>query len=96
MGPAPRIDTVRVIGGMRLLIRFTNGEDRAYDCGPLLSRPQFRRLSDPVFFQVVRVDAGGYGVSWDDEIDLSEYELWTNGDPVNDKSRQTSTRTSDH
>jgi len=23
--------------------------------------------------------AGGYGISWNDDIDLSEYELWTNG-----------------
>jgi hypothetical protein len=25
---------------------------------------------------------GGYGISWNDEIDLSEYELWTNGAEV--------------
>ncbi len=27
----------------------------------------------------VRVDTGGYGISWNDAIDLSEYELWTHG-----------------
>jgi hypothetical protein len=25
------------------------------------------------------VDAGGFGISWNDDADLSEYELWTNG-----------------
>lgn len=31
------------------------------------------------FFKSVKVDSGGYGVSWNDDIDLSEYELWVNG-----------------
>jgi hypothetical protein len=29
--------------------------------------------------RAVRVDAGGYGVSWNDDLDLSEDELWVNG-----------------
>jgi hypothetical protein len=36
-------------------------------------------LASPAFFNAVRVDPGGYGISWSDDIDLSEYELWTNG-----------------
>lgn len=67
---------------MRLLVHFRNGEERAYDCGPLLSRPQFSLLSDPGLFRAVHVDSGGYGISWNDDIDLSEYELWTNGEPI--------------
>ncbi|MEW5981821.1 MAG: DUF2442 domain-containing protein [Acidobacteriota bacterium] len=61
---------------------FGNGEGKIYNCGPLLSRPEFRLLAVPAFFRAVRVDAGGYGISWNDDIDLSEYELWTNGEPV--------------
>ena len=30
-------------------------------------------------FNHVCVDGGGYGASWNDDIDISEYELWTNG-----------------
>ena len=30
-------------------------------------------------FEQVKVDDGGYGVSWNDEIDLSCDELWENG-----------------
>jgi len=78
----PRIETVTPIRGKRLLVFFKNGERRTYDCEPLLFRPQFRLLANPAFFRVVRVDVGGYGVSWSDEIDLSEYELWTNGTPI--------------
>ncbi|WP_044018806.1 DUF2442 domain-containing protein [Thermoanaerobacter italicus] len=34
------------------------------------------------FFKAVKVDAGGYGVSWNSELDLSEYELWKNGKEI--------------
>ena len=36
-------------------------------------------LKSDAFFKSVRVDSGGYGISWNDDADLSEYELWTNG-----------------
>jgi hypothetical protein len=39
----------------------------------------FRLLKDDAFFKAVHVDAGGYGITWNDNADLSEYELWTNG-----------------
>ncbi len=89
MEKTPGIESVQTEGRSRLLVRFRNGERRIYDCEPLLSRPQFRLLLDPAFFRAVRVDAGGYGISWSDDIDLSEYELWTNSEPVADNSINT-------
>lgn len=83
MEAIPRIEAVQAISPTRLLVRFQNGEQRTYDCGALLSRPQFHLLTDPAFFRAVKVDTGGYGISWNDDIDLSEYELWTNGERVN-------------
>lgn len=35
-------------------------------------------LKTDAFFKAVKVDHGGYGISWNDNIDLSEYELWEN------------------
>lgn len=29
-----------------------------------------------------RIAAGGYGIEWNEEIDISEHERWTNGTPV--------------
>lgn len=88
MEQIPRIKAVAVIGATQLLIHFDNGGQRVYDCRPLLCRPQFHLLGNPAFFRAVRVDAGGYGISWSDDIDLSEYELWTNGKPVANESLQ--------
>jgi hypothetical protein len=34
------------------------------------------------FFKNVKVEQGGYAVSWNDDIDISEYELWCNGSVV--------------
>ena len=88
MEATPRIASVRPVGGMRLLVCFRNGESRIYDCEPLLSHPRFRLLATPAFFRAVKVDAGGYGISWNDDMDLSEHELWTNGKPVADNACQ--------
>jgi len=84
----PRIKTVEAVSPDRLRILFENGVEKLYTCTPLLSQPRFRLLKNPAFFRAVRVDTGGYGISWSDDIDLSEYELWTNGQPVADKSLQ--------
>ncbi|MBM3335651.1 DUF2442 domain-containing protein [Candidatus Sumerlaeota bacterium] len=77
-----RIKSAQPIGNLELLVRFDNNIEKTYDCAPLLSRPQFQLLKVPAFFRAVRVDAGGYGISWNDDLDLSEYELWTNGKPA--------------
>jgi hypothetical protein len=45
-------------------------------------------LSEPGFFKAVRVDPGGYGISWSDDIDISEYELWTNGESIANQAMQ--------
>jgi len=88
MERVPRIQSAVAAGRTQLLVRFENGVDKIYDCSPLFSRPQFHLLNDPAFFKAVRVDVGGYGVSWNDDLDLSEYELWTNGTAVANKSHQ--------
>jgi hypothetical protein len=82
MVQSPRVVTAEAVGRTELLVRFENGVTKVYDCQPMLSRPEFRLLADLAFFRAVRVDPGGYGVSWNDDLDLSEYELWTNGQPV--------------
>jgi len=65
--------------GMRLWVKFVNGVEKVYDCHQLMNREAFQKLNDKSFFWSVKVDPGGYGISWNDDIDLSEYELWTNG-----------------
>ena len=77
---APRIRAVEPLPGYLLRVTFANGVQKLYDCTPLLHRNAFRILKTEAFFQAVSVDTGGYGISWSDEADLSEYELWTKGE----------------
>lgn len=82
MERVPKIVSVEPIGQTELLVRFDNGVAKTYDCRPLLGRPQFRLLANAAFFRAVQVDPGGYGISWSDDIDLSEYELWVRGESL--------------
>jgi hypothetical protein len=77
--PFPKILTVVPLKKRRLLVRFNNGESRLYDCRPLLKKFPFTVLKNDSLFRMVKVDSGGYGVSWNDDLDLSESELWKKG-----------------
>ena len=74
-----RIHSVKPTRGRNLLVVFRNGAQRIYDCTPLLDVDAFRPLRDLAFFRSVRPDPHGYGVIWNDEIDLAESEIWLNG-----------------
>ena len=64
-----------------LAIEFANGEKKVYDILPLLKMEMFLPLQNPLFFKNVQVEAGGYAVYWNEDIDISEHELWTHGKP---------------
>ncbi len=75
----PKVLSVQPLENKKLLIKFNNGVEKIYDCRPLIEKFEpFKALENEVFFKQVRVDGGGYGISWNDKVDLSEYELWTN------------------
>jgi hypothetical protein len=75
----PKILSVQALENKNLLVKFVNGVEKLYDCNPLLRLEMFEVLKNDAFFKSVKVDSGGYGISWNDDADLSEYELWTNG-----------------
>jgi Protein of unknown function (DUF2442) len=75
----PKILSVQPLENKRLLVKFVNSVEKIYDCQPLIEKYEpFKPLENEVFFKQVRADSGGYGISWNDNVDLSEYELWTN------------------
>ena len=76
-----KIKTVTPLPGYILSVAFDNGEQKEYDVKPLIGKwDVFSALVDiNGLFEQVKVDAGGYGVSWNDDIDLSCNELYDNG-----------------
>jgi len=79
----PKIVDVKPINGYILEIKFNNDVIKNYDMSRWVTDSRFEALKNKDLFTNVKVDIGGYGISWNDEIDLSEYELWTNGVLVN-------------
>ncbi|MBE9038517.1 DUF2442 domain-containing protein [aff. Roholtiella sp. LEGE 12411] len=75
----PRICQAKAINDHTLVIEFTNQEIKKYDIVHLLKNPAFAPLCQRAFFQNFQVEQGGYGIVWNENIDLSEYELWKNG-----------------
>ncbi|MBU4486639.1 MAG: DUF2442 domain-containing protein [Candidatus Delongbacteria bacterium] len=75
----PKIKSVKAIPDYKLRVVFLSGDVKIYDCKPLFEKDAFYPLKNEGFFRTVKVDIGGYGIIWDDEIDLSESELWING-----------------
>ena len=64
-----------------LYVVFQNGVEKEYDMHPLYQVfPQFKAFEKKEgLFEKVRVDVGGYGISWNDELDLDAEEIWENG-----------------
>ena len=76
-----KVTAVRAAEDYTLIVDFANGERKIYDVKPLFDEfAAFRPLmNNHGLFESVRVDAGGYGIVWNDEIDLSCNELYFGG-----------------
>jgi hypothetical protein len=79
-----KVTKVLPLPGYTLLVDFATGEQKHYNVKPLFAtwEPFKTLMSTYGLFEQVRVDAGGYGISWNDDIDLSCNELYENGSPV--------------
>jgi len=78
----PSIKSAAVVDEHTILVEFSDSGRRKYDITPLLSRSMFEPLRNPMFFKNFRIDTGGYGLVWNEDIDISEYELWVHGIPT--------------
>ena len=66
-----------------LLVQFVDGCTKIYDMKPLFEwRDVFKTLKENELFWGVGVDAGGYGISWNDDVDLACDELYENGKDI--------------
>lgn len=76
-----KIKEVKPVQEYKLLVTFADGIVKLYDIEPLFSIwDAFSPLQAvPGLFRQVKVDVGGYGISWNDDIDLECDELWENG-----------------
>ena len=75
-----KVSEVESMGEFNLKVKFENGITKRYDVNPLFNKWKiFNELKNNNLFEDVKVDTGGYGISWNDDIDLSCNELYENG-----------------
>ena len=74
------VERVCALPNFKLRVFFAEGITKIYNMAPLISTmPAFLTLEDnPSEFLNVKVDIGGHGILWSDNLDLSSEELWEN------------------
>ena len=79
-----KVKSVAPLSGFKLSVQFSEGVTKLYDMNPLFEKiPAFQYLREnPDDFHSVSIDVGGYGIIWDDDLDLSCDELWEHGTVV--------------
>lgn len=79
-----KIKSVTPLPDYRLNVQFSEGITKQYDVSLLFDKhPMFLPLKDhPELFSSVEVDVGGYGIIWNDDIDIACDELFFNGQTV--------------
>lgn len=79
-----KVKNVFVLPDYKLSVQFSEGVTKLYDVKPLFDKiPAFKVFEkNPKKFSEVSVDTGGYGIVWNDELDLSCDELWERGEKI--------------
>ena len=67
----------------RLLLVFSTGEIKIYDCTWALNHPMMKDLNDVLFFKRAHVSHGT--VAWSKKIDLAPDDLYKNSVPLKDE-----------
>ena len=75
-----KIKNVSPLTDYRLSVQFAEGCTKIYDVKPLFDAiPAFKELKEPHLFSEVTVDVGGYGIIWNDDLDLNSEDIWEDG-----------------
>ncbi|MDR0646339.1 MAG: DUF2442 domain-containing protein [Elusimicrobiota bacterium] len=79
-----KVKKIKALDNFILEAEFLNGVKKTYDVKPLFKRwPVFKDLKNiPGLFKNVHVDMGGFGIAWNENIDLACEELWEGGSGI--------------
>ncbi len=67
-----------------LLVGFSNGESRKLDLKPYIDEfPPFQSLKDVKgLYAQAKIDDGGFGIVWNDDLDISAEAIYERGLPA--------------
>ena len=74
------ITKIEAKNNLILLATFADGEVVSFDVKTMIEKyPVFKALEDEKLFNSIAIDGIGYGVSWNDELDLSSDGIYSRG-----------------
>lgn len=80
MEKSPLIKNIQTKDDLILEVEFENGVIKIYDCNILLNEfDWYVDLKNNGLFHRAYIDCGGHGIAWNEDIDISEQEIWDNG-----------------
>lgn len=84
-----RVCAVNALDNCILEAQFCSGDTKQYDVKQLFSvNPQFKVFErEEKLFYDVKVDVGGYGISWNDKLDLDAETIWSGGILIESKRK---------
>ena len=78
-----KVKNVTALPDFKLSIQFSEGVTKIYNVKDLMEKnTMFQNLQNEELFYNVEVDVGGYGIVWNDDIDISCDELFENGKTI--------------
>ena len=77
-----QVNFVQAVSNFGLVLTFNKGERWRFDMRPYLHYPVFRRLENPGYFSLARVDYGT--VTWPGDIDIAPETLYNHSTPLAD------------
>lgn len=72
----PAVKTVKPLAGYRLLLEFSNGEEKIFDITPYLNTGKFTELRDVSLFNTVSVKFDS--IEWANQLDIDPEFLYAN------------------
>ena len=76
-----KITSLATLPDFVLLVGFSDGEFRQFDLKPYIEQyPPFRSLAEiNGLYEQAKIDAGGFGIVWNDELDVSAEGVYERG-----------------
>lgn len=75
-----KIKSIEILPNFKIKALFDCNVVKTYDFTTLIQNHKaFKDLQQKNLFKQAKVDCGGYGICWTDDIDIDSSEIWYNG-----------------
>ena len=77
------IKEITSLENLEIKVIFHGGIEKSYDIRKMFDPfPQMKELENGDLFKSAVLDPGGYGISWNDELDIDAEEIWEDEEEI--------------